>query len=125
MKDAVFVHCGQPRDNVAVRLRPDPFRHHVGVEQKIHNWRSRGRSLTRSSLSPEPRKGEAAKNSARLPLRLVFRCHSSAETTTTGFLTFAGDRLWAVGEGAVNHLADRALASATAHVADRRRGGGC
>jgi hypothetical protein len=38
--------------------------------------------LTRSTLTFDPRNGEAAKNSARLPVRFVLRSHSSAETTT-------------------------------------------
>ena len=36
----------------------------------------------RSVLNPDRRKGDAAKNSARFPLRRVFRSHSSAATTT-------------------------------------------
>src|SRR5271165_677994 len=38
-------------------------------------------STRRLGLTPAPRRGEAAKNSARLPFRLVFRFHSFAATT--------------------------------------------
>src|ERR1035441_10089170 len=43
---------------------------------------SRGASLARLMRRPELRNGDAAKNSARLPLRFVFRSHSSTETRT-------------------------------------------
>src|SRR5208337_304385 len=113
---AVFVHVGQPRDDATVRLRPDPFRHHVGVEQKTHNSISRGPSLDRLILRSEPRRGDAAKNSARLPRRLVLRCHSSADTTTTAFCPL---RVMVCGPTASARSIislNRALASATAQV---------
>jgi hypothetical protein len=49
--------------------------------QKTYSLILRGGDLLRRIFSPDPRNGDAAKNSARLPARLVFRCHSSAPTT--------------------------------------------
>jgi hypothetical protein len=46
--------------------------------------------LVRDALSPEPRSGDSAKNSARLPDRRVLRSHSSAETTTPAVSRGAG-----------------------------------
>src|SRR6185437_13699758 len=60
-----------------------PFRHDIGVEKEAHKSISRGGSSARSTINPESRSGDAAKNSARLPTRLVLRSHSSAATTTT------------------------------------------
>ncbi len=42
----------------------------------------------------EPRSGEAAKNSARLPLRFVFLSHSSVATTTAVLRPVPGNGLW-------------------------------
>src|SRR5215472_606457 len=79
----VLINFSQPRNDVAVRLRLHPFRNYIGIKQKVHSSMARGPLLVRLTLSPEPRSGDAAKNSARLPARLVLRCHSSADTTTT------------------------------------------
>src|SRR5262249_11886917 len=54
---------------------------HIGIEQGRHCSTSCARYLARSTTRPEPRSGDAAKNSVKLPLRLVFRSHTSAETT--------------------------------------------
>jgi hypothetical protein len=48
----------------------------------------RGRCFIRRIFKPDSRKGDCAKNSARLPTRLVFRCHSSAPTTTAALCPF-------------------------------------
>jgi hypothetical protein len=47
----------------------------------------RGR-VRRGSFNPPSRSGEAAKKSASVPTRLVFRCHSSASTITTAVRPF-------------------------------------
>src|ERR1700680_1065852 len=49
--------------------------------QKVYRLILRGGDLLRRTFSPDARSGDPAKNSARLPARLVFRCHSSAPTT--------------------------------------------
>src|SRR5260370_5263243 len=51
------------------------------IEEQIHKVILRDRFLSLQILRFEPRSGDAAKNSARLPTRFVFRCHSSAPTT--------------------------------------------
>src|SRR5262244_1166812 len=108
---------GQPRNNVAVWLRLDPFGHHVGIEEEAHISIARGRSFVRLIWSPEPRSGEAAKNSARLPVRLLLRRHSSADTTTTAALPL---HMMVCGPSAMARSIiwlNRALASTTAQVA--------
>lgn len=42
----------------------------------------RGPPFNRLTRRPDAAKGDAAKNSARLPVRLVLRSHSSGETIT-------------------------------------------
>lgn len=67
-------------------------------------------------VRPEPRRGEAAKNSARVPVRFVLRSHSSAETTTAVLRPL---RVMVCGPSdnarSITSL-KRALASATAQV---------
>src|SRR5712691_11099870 len=116
-KYPVLISFGQPRNNVAVRLRLHPFGNHVGIEEKAHSSIARGPSFVRLILSPEPRSGEAAKNSARLPARLLLRRHSSAETTTTASLPL---RVMICGPSARARSIislNRDLASSTVHVA--------
>lgn len=79
----ILVNVGQPRNNAFRRHRLRPFRHHVGVQQIAHTPTSRGRSRARCTFNRDPRSGDAAKNSAKLPIRLDRRSHSSAGTTTT------------------------------------------
>src|SRR5580698_142561 len=69
-----------------IRPRLGAFRQNICVEQEAHRSIFRGSSLTRSITSPEPRRGEFQRNSAKVPLRFVLRSHSAAETTTTAFL---------------------------------------
>src|SRR3546814_15166930 len=84
----------------------------VGVEQEVHRSTFRGRSFLRLISTPESRSGEVAKNSARLPVRFVFRSHSSAETTTAAvrpcLVMVCGPFAWACSMSSLN----RALASA-------------
>lgn len=72
--------------------------------------------LRRTNCVFDPRNGEAAKKSARLPLRPIFRCHSSVETTMNTFCPFCvmvcGPCDWARSRSSLNP----ALASATVHV---------
>src|SRR5262249_7540572 len=82
-EDSIFVRFPKPCDDTGIRFWPGPFRNDVGIQQEAHRSTLRGRSLARLTFNPEPRSGDAAKNSARLPVRLVFRSHSSAATTTT------------------------------------------
>src|SRR6185437_12117985 len=79
----IFIHIGQPADNARIWARLHPLRYDIGVEQEAHNSISRGGSCRRSTLKSDSRSGEAANHSARLPVRLVFRSHSSAATITT------------------------------------------
>ena len=48
----------------------------VGVEQEGHRSTVGACRVRRRTLRPEPRSGDAARNSARLPLRRVLRSHS-------------------------------------------------
>src|SRR5450432_256597 len=82
-EDSVFVHVCEPGYNAGIRARLHPFGDDVGIEQEAHITTLRTRPPIRSILIPEPLSGDAAKNSAKLPLRLVLRSHSSAATTTT------------------------------------------
>src|SRR5882724_3748720 len=68
-----------------LRPRLDPFGSDIGVDQpaSAHKSTSRAPPGERSISRSEPRSGEAAKNSARVPLRPVLRAHSSIATTTT------------------------------------------
>src|SRR5271165_762854 len=82
-ENAVFVGVCQPGDDAGIGARLHPLGDDVGIEQKAHSSALRTRPRMRSILTPEFLSGEAAKNSARLPLRFVLRSHSSAATTTT------------------------------------------
>jgi len=52
------------------------------IEQEVHRVTSRGVSHWRSRSRSAPRSGDASRNSAKVPLRMVLRVHSSAETIT-------------------------------------------
>src|SRR5688572_12548608 len=113
---AILVCLGEPRDDAGVGTRLRPLGNDIGVEQKTHRSMGRGRSLLRLAFKPEPRSGEAAKNSARLPVRFALRSHSSAATTTTAFrplrVIVCGPRDCACSMTSLSF----ALASATVHV---------
>src|SRR5579859_1417148 len=67
-------------------------------------------------LNPDPRNGEEARNSARLPLRSALRSHSSAATTTAVvrpcLVIFCGPCDFALSRSSLNF----AFASATVQV---------
>src|SRR2546423_9357084 len=97
-------------------MRLDPLRDDIGIEQVIHSLIGRGAFLARLIFSPELRSGEAAKKSASVPTRSVFRRHSSGETTTAAVLPFfvivCGPRAFALSMTSLN----LALASATVQL---------
>src|SRR5579859_6729636 len=66
-----------------IRARTRPLRYDIRIQREAHKSVRRSLSRLRRTLSPELRRGEAARNSARLPVRFVFRSHSSAATITT------------------------------------------
>src|SRR5262249_54754569 len=78
----ILLNLLEPRDDTGVGVRLRPFRHNVRVDQETHRSVLRKRSLERLSVSPEPRRGEAAKKFASEPARRVLRSHSSADTMT-------------------------------------------
>src|SRR5439155_2163315 len=82
-KHAILIDLIEPCNDARIGARSDPLRHHIGIQQKGHNLTFRTPPLSRSTFNGAPRSGDSAKNSARLPLRLALRCHSSADTTTT------------------------------------------
>src|SRR5262249_28236082 len=81
-KRPILIDLGEPIDYAGIWLRPRPFRYNIGIEKEGHSLISRGRSLLPPPERPVPPSGEAPKNPARLPLRLVLRSHSSADTST-------------------------------------------
>src|SRR5438067_13626113 len=81
-KEAVFVDIIEPGHHTRIRERFCPFRYNVGIDQETHKSTLRNRSFRRRILRPEPRSGDAAKNSVRVPVRRVLRSHSSAATMT-------------------------------------------
>jgi hypothetical protein len=87
-KDAILVSRLHPADQAWIRTRLHPFRNHIRVQKKVHSRIFRGRALSRRALRFDPRNGDPAKNSAKLPARMVFRCHSSAPTTTAAVRPF-------------------------------------
>ncbi len=74
-----------------------------------HNFTSRGLFLVRLILRPDPRIGEAAKNSARVALTVGFTLPLLGRHHDYSFLTFAGDGLGTIRERAVDHLAESRL----------------
>src|SRR5208282_995320 len=102
-EDPVFIGRFHPTDEPAIGSRLDPFGNRVCIQEKAHRFRAhdsrahdsrahrlilRGRCLSRRIFRPDSRSGDSAKNSARLPTRFVFRCHSSAPTTTAAVRPF-------------------------------------
>src|SRR5690606_11327935 len=83
--EAVLVDRIEPGKDARLRMRATDFGEHVGVEQIFHNSISRPWSWSRSGTasSSAPARGEAIRKEARLPWRLVLRCHSSTDTITT------------------------------------------
>lgn len=81
-EETVFVGRFHPPDQASVGTGFDPFGNDVGIEKKIHRTILAGRDFSRRTFNPEPRKGDAAKNSAKFPTRVDLRIHSSAPTTT-------------------------------------------
>jgi len=82
-KHPIFINLGEPRRGARIGPRFKPLRHQVGIEQEAHRSIGRVLPLIRSISSFEPRNGDRAKKSASVPSRLVFRSHSSTETTIT------------------------------------------
>src|SRR5216684_4812925 len=87
-ENPILICCFHPTDETGIGPRLDPFRDCICVQKKAHRLVFRGRSLSRRTLKPDSRRGDSAKNSARLPTRFVFRCHSSAPTTTAAVRPF-------------------------------------
>src|SRR5262249_55104094 len=81
-KGPVLVEPVEPGQHLWLRRRPPHLRQHIGVDEDVHRSRSRGWSRRRSRSMSAPRRGEASRNSARVPLRSALRAHSSAETMT-------------------------------------------
>src|SRR6202008_909986 len=77
----ILIGVCQPVFDRHVGLRLNNLGNHIGIEKKHHNLGSRSRLFSRSNFTPDPRSGDAAKNSARVPTRLVLRPLSPADTT--------------------------------------------
>lgn len=75
-------YASKPPHDVRIRSGLDPLRDYIGIEEEIQSSTLRALRLDRLMRTRVPRRGEEAKNSARLPLRSIFRSHSSADTTT-------------------------------------------
>src|SRR5438105_3244927 len=113
---AIFIYTRQPGSHTRVRLRLHPLGYDMRIQQEAHKSTFRGLPDRRLIFTPELRRGEEAKNSARFPLRLVFRSHSSAATTTTTIRPF---RVIVCGPSDVARSITSlnfALASATVHA---------
>src|SRR6266478_6075379 len=84
-KDAVLIHFVEPPHHPDIGPRLDPFGNDIGIDQpaSAHKSTSRAPPCARSISRSDPRSGDAAKNSASVPLRPVLRAHSSIATTTT------------------------------------------
>jgi len=76
---AILIETVQPLQGMCIGTRPCHLGKHIRGRQKSHSWRSRGSSRCRSRSRSAPRKSDCIRNSARAPLRAVFRCHSPAE----------------------------------------------
>src|SRR5260370_35094348 len=83
-EDPILIGCFHPTDETGIWPWLDPFRDCIWVQKKAHRLAFRGRSLSRRTLIPDSRRGDSAKNSARLPTPLVFPCRSSSAPTTAG-----------------------------------------
>src|SRR6266478_10166708 len=87
-ENSILIDRLHPANHTWIWPRPNPFGNRVGIEKKVHRLIFRERALSRRTFRFDPRNGDPAKNSARLPARFVFRCHSSAPTTTAAVRPF-------------------------------------
>lgn len=72
---AVLVGLSESLHYPGIRLGFHRFGNHIGVEQAAHSSTLRMRPGRRRIFTPDPRSGEAGRNSARLPLRAALRSH--------------------------------------------------
>src|SRR5215469_8731054 len=113
---AILVSAVQPRNHASIGAGLNPLGYDVGIQQKTHRLTLRGRPGMRLSFKPELRRGDAAKKSAKVPLRLVLRSHSSAATTNAVFCPFRV-MVWGPLDCARSNTSlNLAFASATVHV---------
>jgi hypothetical protein len=73
----------EPLESTFIGARLCHLRQKVRIKKQTHSEKSRGSSCFLSTSRLAPRGGDDNRNSASDPLRAVFFCHSSAETTTT------------------------------------------
>src|SRR5271167_858559 len=115
-KDSVLLYFSQPGEHACIWPRFHWFGYDICVQQKIHSSILRKRTGRRLSFSPEPRRGDATRNSAKLPFRSAFRSHSSAATITAVvrpcLVIFCGPSDFALSINSLNF----AFASATVHL---------
>src|SRR5262249_34409163 len=111
----IFIDLGQPSDQPAIGMGLHPLRDDVGIEQEGHSTALRARSFLRLISMPDSRRGEAAKNSARLPARFDFRSHSSADTTMAAVRPCLVIVCGPLERACSISSLSRALASATVH----------
>src|SRR3546814_8760827 len=64
----LFVDRGEPVHHAGIGTRLCPFGNDIGIEQEAHSAVSRTPPSSRSTVSPEPRSGEARRKSAKLPI---------------------------------------------------------
>src|SRR5262249_23930442 len=114
-KHTIIMAYAQPSDPPTIGARLPPLRDYVGIEQEGHGTALRARSFLRLISMPDSRRGEAAKNSARLPTRFDFRSHSSADTTTAAVRPCLVIVCGPVERACSISSLNRALASATVH----------
>src|SRR3546814_7194898 len=62
----LFVDRGEPVHHAGIGTRLCPFGNDIGIEQEAHSAVSRTPPSSRSTVSPEPRSGEARRKSAKL-----------------------------------------------------------
>ena len=115
-KTAILVNVRQPSNGTLIWPRLTRLGDDVRVEQKIHSPLSRSRTEMCFNFTPELRNRDAARNSARFPLRLAFCSQCSAATITAVvrpcFVILGGPSDFALSSSLLNF----ALASATVHV---------
>src|SRR5438309_6421682 len=87
-ENSILIDRLHPANHTWIWPRLHPFGNRVGIEKKVHRLIFRRGALSRRTFRFDPRNGDPAKNSARLPARFVFRCHSSAPTTTAAVRPF-------------------------------------
>jgi hypothetical protein len=75
-KEPIFVSFGSPSDDASVWFGLDPLGDQIRIKQKIQKTIFLACCFDRFTLTSDPRKGDAAKKSARFPTRLVLRSHS-------------------------------------------------